>query len=192
MPNQVDTIILAHLVRGKMGLPDAYRKRADGLINREFLFNLDGLKPGFQSLDLSVRCGCSPLQFAQPLRLGKLGFSLLLELRLQSLNFGVLCRRRLLQFAGSLGRSKLDRIALFLVCQLQSLAQLLVKLIVADLLQDVRIAGLVLRPPSGRQIPFAADLDAAGFRRILPMRHLLSPKIGSFGFSVSTILLPCF
>jgi hypothetical protein len=59
------------------------------------------------------------------------------------LNLGVLRRGRLLQFAGNPSSSKLDCVELFLLCQRQSLMQLLVKRIVADLLQDVGIAGFV-------------------------------------------------
>ena len=66
-----------------------------------------------------------------------------IELRLQFLDFGVLCGGSTLQLAGDFGLGKFDSILLVLLGQLKALVQLHFELAVANLLQDVRVTGLV-------------------------------------------------
>ena len=66
-----------------------------------------------------------------------------IEPGLQFLDLGVLGCGSLLQFAGDLGLGELDGVPLVLLGQFEPLVQLLLELVVANLLQDVRIPGLV-------------------------------------------------
>ena len=66
-----------------------------------------------------------------------------IEPGLQLLNLGVLRCGSFLQFAGGLSLGKFDGIPLVLLGQLKPLVQLLLELVVANLLEDVCVPGLV-------------------------------------------------
>jgi hypothetical protein len=66
-----------------------------------------------------------------------------IELGLEFLDLGVLSYNSLLHFAGSLRLGKLDGVPLVLLGQLKPLVQLLFELAVANLIDDVRVPGLV-------------------------------------------------
>ena len=65
------------------------------------------------------------------------------QLGFQRLNLGVFGRRSLLQRIGHLGLGQGNRVALFPLGQLQPLVQLLLKLAIAHLLEDVGVPCLV-------------------------------------------------
>ena len=65
------------------------------------------------------------------------------QLGFQRLNLGVFGRRSLLQRIGHLGLGQGNRVALFPLGQLQPLMQLLLKLAIAHLLEDVGVPCLV-------------------------------------------------
>ena len=82
-----------------------------------------------------------------------------IELGLQFLDLGVLGRGSLLHFAGSLRLGKFDGVPLVLLGQLKPLVQLLLELAVANLLDDVRVPGLVNLEcfPAVRAVDFMHD-----------------------------------
>jgi hypothetical protein len=86
-----------------------------------------------------------------------------IQLGLECLDFGILGYRRLLHFAGKLCLGKLDRIALVLLGQLKALIQLLPKSAVANLLQNVCVAGLV-------DFECFAAVGADDFIHVCPLR----------------------
>ena len=82
--------------------------------------------------------------FAQSRCHGDLSFDLTgIQSGLEPLDLGILDSSSLLQFVRTLGLSELDGIALVLLGQLKPFMQLLVEILVTNLLEDVRVTGLI-------------------------------------------------